>query len=308
MEENERTLYENLEYLNETKGIIKQAIIDKGVEVSADTPFIQGGSGDLDDVITAQEQYIEELEAIIDEKASGGGSGDGTTMNIFVQTTEPSIKKGLWLQTDKTMEHIDSQDNILVAGEWQPSSYTSPIKLMGSRNDMVTVGTDIYYQNWVQGGTSTLYKYDTVNHTNSFVTNLTKGYANNIIVVGNYIYGFDTGNSTNHGCYKYDIANNTFTDIASMSYAFYTSGICYYDGEIYLVGGTTDDTYKNFYKYNLENDSYIKLDNLPVEFFRGSVSLVGSKIYIIGGTQNNRYKIYSYNKIPLAKNYNIKKD
>lgn len=83
MEENERTLYENLEYLNETKGIIKQAIIDKGVEVSADTPFreyadkigdIQGGSGDLDDVITAQEQYIAELEAIIDEKASGGDS------------------------------------------------------------------------------------------------------------------------------------------------------------------------------------------------------------------------------------------
>lgn len=58
MEENEeRTLYENLEYLNETKGIIKQAIIDKGVEIDENTSFREyadkisdittGGSGDI---------------------------------------------------------------------------------------------------------------------------------------------------------------------------------------------------------------------------------------------------------------------
>lgn len=100
MEENERTLYENLEYLNETKGIIKQAIIDKGVEVSADTPFreyadkigdIQGGSGDLDGVITAQEQYIEELEAIIDEKASGGGKKQIISNSRYTYCIVPSV-------------------------------------------------------------------------------------------------------------------------------------------------------------------------------------------------------------------------
>ena len=101
MEENERTLYENLEYLNETKGIIKQAIIDKGVEVSADTPFreyadkigdIQGGSGDLDGVITAQEQYIEELEAIIDEKASGGGKKQIISNSRYTYCIVPYVR------------------------------------------------------------------------------------------------------------------------------------------------------------------------------------------------------------------------
>ena len=81
MEENERTLYENLEYLNETKGIIKQAIIDKGVEVSADTPFreyadkisdITTGE-DLEAELSAQEQVIQQMKIALANKTAGSG-------------------------------------------------------------------------------------------------------------------------------------------------------------------------------------------------------------------------------------------
>ena len=182
MEENERTLYENLEYLNETKGIIKQAIIDKGVEVSADTPFreyadkigdIQGGSGDLDDVITAQEQYIEELEAIIDEKASGGGSGDGTTMNIFVQTTEPEVKKGIWLKADKTPQYYAFDDEVYVGGEWEPDGLHADIPFDFRSGGASTINTNIYIFGSNQSAYYRYaYKYDTINNTWTRLTDI----------------------------------------------------------------------------------------------------------------------------------------
>ena len=77
-EEEARTLYENLEYLNETKGLIKQAIIDKGVEIDNNTPFREyvnkigeiqdGGSEDLEAEISAQEALIQQLNTLVNSK------------------------------------------------------------------------------------------------------------------------------------------------------------------------------------------------------------------------------------------------
>ena len=41
---------------------------------------------------------------------------DGTTLNVFTQLTEPTIKKGIWLQMDAEMEHFVSDDDIFVGG------------------------------------------------------------------------------------------------------------------------------------------------------------------------------------------------
>lgn len=121
------------------------------------------------------------------------------------------------------------------------------------------------------------------------------GLARNIIAVDNVIYGFDMG-GTKHRCYKYDITNNSVELIAPMSYAFYDCGLEYYNGEIYLIGGTTGNEQNYFYKYNIANDTHIKLKNLPEKFFRGSTVIVNDKIFILGGTGDNmRNRIYSYN-------------
>ena len=315
MEENERTLYENLEYLNETKGIIKQAIIDKGVEVSADTPFreyadkigdIQGGSGDLDDVITAQEQYIEELEAIIDEKASGGGSGDGTTMNIFVQTTEPEVKKGIWLEANKTPQYYAFDDEVYVSGTWEPDGLHANIPYNFGSGGTVIVGTNVYiFGSSVNEYTRYAYKYDILNNTWTRLTdipgsNSTNGLRAAVVGTDAYLFGGGNGSGQYKKAYKYNILTDTYTSIADVPFEFANMSATTVGTDIYLISGNFIwlDYSKQVYKYNTLNNTYTRLSNFPETTYGiigGSTVAIDTDIYLFGSSADGARTIaYKY--------------
>lgn len=46
------------------------------------------------------------------------GSGGQTQLNIFMQETEPEIKKGIWLQKEKDFENIVFDTNVINNDKW----------------------------------------------------------------------------------------------------------------------------------------------------------------------------------------------
>lgn len=321
MEENERTLYENLEYLNETKGIIKQAIIDKGVEVSADTPFreyadkigdIQGGSGDLDDVITAQEQYIAELEAIIDEKAYVRSS---TEPNIFVQITEPTQKDGIWLQIEKLVEYYSFENEIFDSVGWSSSTYT-PIPYEFSAGAIVKVGDFIYLFGSSYPGSNQdypnlhiVYKYDIQNDTYTRLTDAPIEIAHiSAVAYGTDIYIISNATGTGSiSCitnYKYDTLTDTYTRLTDLPVQMFFNGVAIIEDNIYFFGGTKNPT--KAYKYNITTDTYTKLTDVPYSASRlnRQCVAVGNFIYLLGGgaTTSSESK-YNYKYDTLTDTY-----
>ena len=74
-----------------------------------------------------------------------GGGGSGTLKpNIFVQSSEPETKKGLWLQkSGATVEHYYGDDSIYLSGEWALDGSHSNIPYDFYNGSAVAVGTDL---------------------------------------------------------------------------------------------------------------------------------------------------------------------
>ena len=162
------TIIEKLEFIRDEK---LNKIIPENIKSGVNILNVDGAlspSEDLDAELTAQEQKLAELEAMVENKTGGAGGKP----NIFVQLEEPTKKDGIWLQVDETMEHIVCEDNIFISGEWLPDGATNPVEKMIFYNNLVTIGTDIYYQAGSNNDYK-LYKYSTKTNTNSIVGILT---------------------------------------------------------------------------------------------------------------------------------------
>lgn len=129
-------LQDNLNYLEETKGLIKQALIDKEVNVSDTDSFrsyadkirnIVNYDEDLVATINEQEALIEsqsntiiELENTLTEK-----EGNYTYFNIYCQEADPPSFVGIWFNKEIPYSEIvvidDTESNIL-AGTYEPNA------------------------------------------------------------------------------------------------------------------------------------------------------------------------------------------
>ena len=284
MEENEeRTLYENLEYLNETKGIIKQAIIDKGVAVSADTPFREYAdkigdittSENLDAVLNAQEYKLAELEALVDMKTMGD-----IESFIYIQNNEPSRKDGIWIKSGEyEIEHIIADENVFESESWNTTKMASlkAIPYSFYNGALVVIGTDIYLLG-SEPNNQNAYKYDTLTDTYTKLTNIPYSFYNGAAVVVDtdiYIFG---GSGNNQNAYKYDTLTDTYTKLTNIPYNFYYGSAAVVGIDIYLFGG--DGNNQSAYKYDTLTDTYTKLTNIPYNFSQGAVVAINTDIYL----------------------------
>lgn len=118
-------LRDNLTEIEDIKGQIRQAIIAKETEVPLDTPFSEypqkiediQTKEDLDNVLNTQDQKIAELEAALENKTASGK----VKLNIFMQETEPEIKNGIWLQSNKSFNKVISKENISIEPSYSVS-------------------------------------------------------------------------------------------------------------------------------------------------------------------------------------------
>lgn len=120
-------------------------------------------------------------------RKSGGGGGDGSSLNIFTQLAEPATKKGLWLQTDKIFEHIYGDDDVVESESWYPDGTYRNIPYNFSQGSAAVFGTDIYLFGGNNGVSylSSAYKYDTLTNTYTQLANIPYSFNNNAVLICN---------------------------------------------------------------------------------------------------------------------------
>ena len=249
-------------------------------------------------------------------------------LNLYMQTTEPEEKQGLWLQTDKKYNEIITVNNIEGNPYWDTTErVSSPVDVSGGGtvatvdnkiylfrenkaykydivNDTYTrltdipfscdtgscvvIGTDIYLIG--SNNSYILYKYNTLTDTYIQLTNSPiKTTSSACVAIGTDIYIFG-GFYNKTKAYKYDTLTDTYTPLTDIPYNFYDSSAVVADSYIYLIGGNSD---KNI-RYNVSTNTYTVLSNLPYTISYNTNILKEGNIYIFGGVNNDK-KCYKYN-------------
>ena len=238
-----------------------------------------------------QNKNTENLSTAI-EGISGGG--DGSSLNIFVQDTEPEVKKGIWLQTNKTPEHYIYDEEVFIGGEWLDNGVKAEIPGYTYQSPQaVTIGTDVYL--FGIGNTSAMYnlayKYDTLTDTYTQLRNIPFIFVTGCAVsIGTDIYliGSSDSSSTYKFMYKYDTLTDTYARLTDNPYSFYGGAAVAVGTDIYIIGGL--QTPSVIQKYDTLTDTYTRLTDIPYPFKRGSATVVGNKIHLIGSDQSGYYR------------------
>ena len=245
----------------------------------------------LTEVLNTQDQKIAELEEALENKIAGKPKP-----NIFVQENEPNTKKGIWLQTNKQLEHIYGDDDIFIAGEWKPDGRYKDIPYEFYNSSAVVVGTDVYLLGSSMY-TRYAYKYNTLTDTYTRLTDIPYVflfYNGSAVAIGTDIYLFGgSGNSTY--AYKYNTLTNTYTQLTNIPYDFVNSSVAAVGTDVYLFGSGNGSYSTYAYKYNTLTDTYTRLTNMPYGFWTGSAVTIGTDVYLFGGS-NNTYT-YKYNTL-----------
>lgn len=265
-----------LNRLAQTKVDIKNAIINKGVEIDDTTPF---------------KDYAAKIEEI--KGSSSGGSIEG--LNIFCQTEEPEVKDGIWIQGDKTFDSVKVTDIVSNDPYWASTNSSAlPYAVNSYRSTRVQKGADVYILDYATSG----FRYNVVTGESEKITypsdctvNMACTYNDDI-----YLFGY---NSTN--AFKYNTITKEFTQLATAMPRTVTETLeAVLVGEyIYLLGGawgnTSNNTYGCAYKYSIANDTYTKLSNTPLKSIMGgwACKKVGDKIYIFGSYSGSN-TMYEY--------------
>lgn len=273
----------NLPLLANADGITPNKIAE-GEKILGIEGTFQGGE-DLSAELAAQEQKLAELEAALENKTAGGE----VKLNVYAQTTEPTDKDGIWLQTDKAFDKIYFDEHvkrITVEGWDTVTQYPNISSASASYQwgfPTVLVGDYIYIFNGSSSKKPVKYNIVTneiieLDHYQPGELVMSTG-----IKIDNYIY-IGPGLSSDT-MYKYDIENDTYTQyktVTSKRGAYLT----YYNGFLYLIGGGTSNSGgKTIHKIDLSTDTYTKLSiecpyNLS-SFWCSPIS-IGSSVYIMG--------------------------
>ena len=256
------------------------------------TVDIEGGSEDLAAELNAQDSKIAALEAALDRKMTGGSS----QFNAFVQPTEPTVKKGLWIErANATIKHFYGDDNIYFADEWITDRYADiPYPFMGGA---VGINGDIY----LFGSSNAsyyryAYKYNISTNTYTRLTDIPYDYRDgSTVAIGTDIYLF--GGRAGNSAYKYNTLTDTYTQLTDVPYTMVFSGIVAIGTDIYLFGSGNGSASQYAYKYNTLTDAYTNLKNVPVSYFDGATVAVGTDVYLFDGSGSYGTYVYRYDTL-----------
>lgn len=255
--------------------------------------------GDVDDVTsllpsstTTQEQKLAQLEELLKGKA-----GIPQKPNVFVQTTEPSKKDGIWFKTSGSIDHYIIDDSVYTAGNWSAAEDTTrvPSGYTFSGSVVVALGTDIYLFGayTYNGAINIAYKYDTLTDTYTRLTDVPYTYSSCCgAAVGTDIFLFGVGN--NSYIYKYNTLTDTYTMMRVASIWVSGTLAVAIGTDIFLTGGNVGS---NVYKYNTLTDTTANVGSLPIKISMNGVA-IGTDIYVFGGENTgNDVKAYKYDTL-----------
>lgn len=284
------TIIEKLEFIRDEK---LNKIIPENIKSGVNILNVDGAlspSEDLDAELTAQEQKLAELEAMVENKTSGAGG----KLNIFVQPTEPSTKKGIWIESaDYEIEHIIAGEDIFESESWNTTKMSS-IKSIPYRfyqGSAVAINTDIYLFGSKYSTTASnhqiAYKYDTLTDTYTRLTDIPyEFYQGSAVAVGTDIYLLGNGIRN----YKYDVLTDTYTQVRNIPYSFIEGLATAVGTNIYLFGSSNSSYGQYAYKYDTVTNSYTKLTDVPTRCYRTSAVTIGTDIYLVCIYNGTLYK------------------
>lgn len=240
------------------------------------------------------------------------GSKSSAKLNIFMQETEPDIKNGIWLQSNKSFDKIISANNIYNEPYWNYDEMSSlkPIPYNVDKARGVLLDTNVYFFGGNSGTDGnhgynyySSYKYNLKTDTYTGLAQPLKRCSESVIIpYNNEIYIFGSSESSwGKNAYKYNTFSNNYTSLKDIPYEFGAgSGVLYKDN-IYLFGGNGGKN--NAYLYNIRNNNYSSLNNIPYDFCSGCCVEINGNIYLLGGEVNTvmDYSKYNY-KYNIATN------
>lgn len=228
------------------------------------------------------------------------GGGGKTKPNIFVQSTEPTSKDGIWIKSSGSYDGvIELADQAYFDGSaGYIADYSMAFNFYGG--SAVVIGTDIYLfgTDGINGGAydyQLAYKLNaSTSWTLTRLTNIPCAFTGGIAIAVNdsTIYLF-----VKKQIYKYNVTNGTYECVQTDG-ALNVDGAraVLYNGYIYLFDGAF------VYKYNISTNSYTQLANMPDSLDHGSAALVGDYVYIFGTNNNGHFK-YAYKYSISANSY-----
>lgn len=241
----------------------------------------------IDQNITAEN--IKKDVSILGVTGTYEGSSGGSEPNIFVQTTEPDIKKGIWLQKNATPDYYTYDEEVFVGGTWMADGTHANIPYNFYRGGAATIGTDVYlFGSYNSSYYRTAYKYNTLTNTYTQLTNIPYDFSyGGASAVGTDVYLFGGGSSSyRRRAYKYNTLTDTYTQLTDIPYDFRNGSTVSIGTNVYLLGST--DNLKYNYKYDTLTDTYTKLTNIPNDFYSGSAVAIGTGIFLFGGLGYNK--------------------
>ena len=97
------------------------------------------------------------------------------------------------------------------------------------------------------------------------------------------------------------------SNLKAIPYSFYSGSAVAVGTNVYLFGGATDDSTRpndtKAYKYDTLTDTYTKLTNIPYRHKYGSAVAIGTNIYLLGTNYNSSYYKYAYKYDTLTDTY-----
>lgn len=169
--------------------------------------YLESLQNDLNRITTALD--LEEGTNFTDiAQMSEDGDIGGAEPNIFVQTTEPETKEGIWVQSNLTYDKIVIDNNVVAQFEW-----TSESKMANIPSDLSTYGgvstfddNDLF---WFQGQSLYQYNFQSKQWSSALGTNL--GSSIYDIAMSEKYVVLKQG-SSNRRFRIYNRLNNTWTD------------------------------------------------------------------------------------------------
>ena len=253
-------------------------------------------------------------------EAGSGGSGGGSSLNLFIQPDEPATKEGIWLQTDEELSDKITVTTQTYLADTFFSSWTEYLK--GKPTDCVYYPYITRHKGWLYffGGSST---YNISNSTNkAYRINIESGVVENIkdmpiygaagvaISVGDYIYIFGGArywNTANNSqlvteAVRYDVINDTYDYITPIPNGLAFSRSVTTGDKIYIIGGTRAYSVSKsnlLYEYDIPTNTITEF-KLDWYNYMNPIVMVGDWIYFFGGT-NGTSVATSYKYNPMTK-------
>lgn len=272
-------------------------------------PYIQGLERDRDtiaDNLTAMGVEATHNETFTSLAPKILDISSGAEPNIFVQTTEPETKDGIWIQSNKTYQRIIVDNYINNENTWDSNIYPTLMASSFSSFRIFPYNNDLYLLNWSYNG-ELIYLYKFNKDTNTFVKQtvtidthgLTPGMATGSgnwgakgDVIGDYFTAYDNYSSSrcllklNMLTFKADINKVSFS---SAPWDYCTTE--YYNDYAYIFGAQASNgssAYNVCRKIDYNNATYTNLPSLS--YTKSSQSNQWSSIRI-----NNKVYLFNFN-------------